>query len=54
MALTENGAIAAIRIISQMINDEELAAALFRNAGEQPAAATDLLAAEPNGREAVL
>ncbi len=53
MALTENGAIAAIRIIFQLSTDEELVAAWLRNTGEQPAPTTDLLAAELDRRELV-
>jgi hypothetical protein len=53
MALTRNGAIAAIRVIFQMSTDEELAASWLRNTGEDIDPVTDLLAVELERRGVV-
>lgn len=51
MALTENGARTAIRIIFQMSTDEELVAAWQRTGGEAGDPLADLLAAEMERRQ---
>ncbi len=53
MALTRNGAVAAIRVIFQMSTDEELVASWLRNTGEEIDPVTDLLAVELERREVV-
>lgn len=54
MALTKNGAVAAIRIIFQMSTDEELAAAWRRTTGQPGDPIADLLKVELRRREVVL
>ena len=51
MALTEVGAVAAIRIIFQLSTDEELVAAWRRPKGEPGAPIADILVAELDRRE---
>lgn len=53
MALTEVGAVAAIRIIFQLSTDEELVAAWQRTGGEAGDPLADLLAVELERREVV-
>ncbi len=51
MALTENGAKAAIRVIFQMSTDDELVAAWQRTDGQAGDPIADLLAVEMERRE---
>lgn len=51
MALTENGAKAAIRIIFQMSTDDELVAAWQRTEGQAGDPIADLLAVEMERRD---
>lgn len=54
MALTRNGAIAAIRVIFQMSTDEELVAAWHQNSGRAIDPIKDLLAVELERRKMAL